>query len=101
MSNVYGVVSQESGRTGLLSFLFVNRNLLQNEAGQLKVSDFGLLGSHIRSITSSSSDINAYAYMAPELYRKEAFQKNVDVFSFGIILHEVYSFTPLILWNMF
>ncbi|CAK9192697.1 unnamed protein product [Sphagnum troendelagicum] len=35
------------------------QNLLQNEAGQLKVSDFGLLGSHIRSITSSSSDINA------------------------------------------
>jgi len=66
------------------------QNLLQNEAGQLKVSDFGLLGSHIRSITSSSSDINAYAYMAPELYRKEAFQKNVDVFSFGIILHEMF-----------
>lgn len=62
MSNVYGVVSQESGRTGLVSFLFVNRNLLQNEAGQLKVSDFGLLGSHIRSITSSSSDINACEY---------------------------------------
>ncbi|CAK9191193.1 unnamed protein product [Sphagnum troendelagicum] len=38
------------------------QNLLQNEAGQLKVSDFGLLGSHIRSITSSSSDINACEY---------------------------------------
>ncbi|CAM6020358.1 unnamed protein product [Sphagnum balticum] len=39
------------------------QNLLQNEAGQLKVSDFGLLGSHIRSITSSSSDINAFFNM--------------------------------------
>lgn len=27
--------------------------------------------------------------MAPEVYRRESYEKSVDVFSFAIILHEV------------
>ncbi|KAG0563397.1 hypothetical protein M758_8G024900 [Ceratodon purpureus] len=61
------------------------RNLLQNEAGQLKVSDFGLLGSK-----SHADGTGTYEYMAPEVYRKEQFDKSIDTFAFGLIVYEMY-----------
>lgn len=61
------------------------KNLLQNEAGQLKVSNFGLLGSK-----SHADGGEAYEYMAPEVYRKEQFDKNIDTFAFGLIVYEMY-----------
>lgn len=63
------------------------RNLLQNEAGQLKVSDFGLLGS--RSYANGSEG-GCYEYMAPEVYRNEPFDKSIDTFAFSLIIYEMY-----------
>ncbi|KAL3829656.1 hypothetical protein ACJIZ3_018458 [Penstemon smallii] len=67
------------------------RNVLQNEAGRLKVTDFGL------SKITQGKDVGykmtggtgSYRYMAPEVYRRESYGKSVDVFSFALIVHEV------------
>jgi serine/threonine protein kinase len=118
------------------SFSCGPRNLLQNEAGQLKVSNFGLLGSKSHtdggeackslgvqvflnwkecflSCLSQRYSLNpehcdqgrcsntkmlpltllswhSDEYMAPEVYRKEQFDKNIDTFAFGLIVYEVY-----------
>ncbi|XP_052211057.1 integrin-linked protein kinase 1-like isoform X2 [Diospyros lotus] len=72
------------------------RNVLQDEAGRLKVTDFGL------SIIAQEKDTGykmtggtgSYRYMAPEVYRRESYGKSVDVFSFAIILHEMFQGGP-------
>ncbi|THG15386.1 hypothetical protein TEA_013492 [Camellia sinensis var. sinensis] len=68
------------------------RNVLQDEAGHLKVTDFGLskivqekdFGYKMTGGTGS------YRYMAPEVYRRESYGKSVDVFSFALIVHELH-----------
>ncbi|KAF3441343.1 hypothetical protein FNV43_RR15257 [Rhamnella rubrinervis] len=73
------------------------RNVLQDEAGRLKVTDFGLskiaqekdvLGYKMTGRTGS------YRYMAPEVYRRESYGKSVDVFSFALIVHEMFQGGP-------
>ncbi|CAH1428784.1 unnamed protein product [Lactuca virosa] len=68
-----------------------HRNVLQDEAGRLKVADFGL------SKIAQEKDVygykmtggtGSYQYMAPEVYRRESYGKSVDVFSFALIIHE-------------
>ncbi|KAF5177325.1 Integrin-linked protein kinase [Thalictrum thalictroides] len=68
------------------------RNVLQDESGHLKVTDFGLSkiaqekGSYGYKMTGGTG---SFRYMAPEVYRREAYGKNVDVFSFALIVHEM------------
>ncbi|XP_073065013.1 serine/threonine-protein kinase 12-like [Primulina eburnea] len=72
------------------------RNVLQNDAGHLKVTDFGL------SKITQGKDVGykmtggtgTYRYMAPEVYRRESYGKSVDVFSFALIVHEMFQGGP-------
>ncbi|KAL3356159.1 hypothetical protein AABB24_017034 [Solanum stoloniferum] len=69
------------------------RNVLQDEAGHLKVTDFGL--SKIAQQKDSygykmTGGTGSYRYMAPEVYRRESYGKSVDVFSFALIVHEMF-----------
>ncbi|KAJ0837216.1 putative protein kinase TKL-Pl-5 family [Helianthus annuus] len=73
------------------------RNVLQDEAGRLKVTDFGL------SKIAQEKDVygykmtggtGSYRYMAPEVYRRESYGKSVDVFSFALIVHEMFQGRP-------
>ncbi|XP_020260920.1 serine/threonine-protein kinase STY8-like isoform X2 [Asparagus officinalis] len=69
------------------------RNVLQDEAGRLKVTDFGL--SKIAQEKDSygsykmTGGTGSYRYMAPEVYRRESYGKSVDVFSFALIVYEM------------
>ncbi|KAH9787884.1 hypothetical protein WN943_017658 [Citrus x changshan-huyou] len=72
-------------------------NVLQDEAGHLKVTDFGL--SKIAQEKDSYSykmtgGTGSYRYMAPEVYRRESYGKSVDVFSFALIVHEMFQGGP-------
>uniref|UniRef100_A0A5B7C959 Protein kinase domain-containing protein n=1 Tax=Davidia involucrata TaxID=16924 RepID=A0A5B7C959_DAVIN len=73
------------------------RNVLQDEAGHLKVTDFGL------SKIAQEKDVygykmtggtGSYRYMAPEVYRRESYNKSVDVFSFALLVHEMFQGGP-------
>nr|XP_009762120.1 PREDICTED: seven transmembrane domain-containing tyrosine-protein kinase 1-like isoform X2 [Nicotiana sylvestris]XP_016482491.1 PREDICTED: serine/threonine-protein kinase STY8-like isoform X2 [Nicotiana tabacum] len=73
------------------------RNVLQDEAGHLKVTDFGL--SKIAQQKDSygykmTGGTGSYRYMAPEVYRRESYGKSVDVFSFALIVHEMFQGGP-------
>lgn len=72
------------------------RNVLQNEAGRLKVTDFGLSKiAHGRDfVYKMTGGTGSYRYMAPEVYRRESYGKSVDVFSFALIVHEMFQGGP-------
>ncbi|KAI4378002.1 hypothetical protein MLD38_015548 [Melastoma candidum] len=36
----------------------------------------------------------SYRYMAPEVYRRESYGKSIDVFSFALIVHEMFHGGP-------
>lgn len=71
------------------------KNILLDNAGQLKVAGFGLVRlSKISADKFKLADPGAFAdqlsvYTAPELYKDEIFDKSVDAFSFAIILYEM------------
>ncbi|KAK1559685.1 hypothetical protein Q3G72_017249 [Acer saccharum] len=72
-------------------------NVLQDEAGHLKVTDFGL--SKIAQEKDSygykmTGGTGSYRYMAPEVYRRESYGKSVDVFSFALIVYEMFQGGP-------
>uniref|UniRef100_F6I615 Protein kinase domain-containing protein n=1 Tax=Vitis vinifera TaxID=29760 RepID=F6I615_VITVI len=73
------------------------RNVLQDEAGRLKVTDFGL--SKIAQEKDAvgykmTGGTGSYRYMAPEVYRRESYGKSIDVFSFALIVHEMFQGGP-------
>ncbi|XP_016649762.1 PREDICTED: serine/threonine-protein kinase STY8-like [Prunus mume] len=64
-----------------------------DEAGRLKVTDFGL------SKIAQQNDVSgykmtgrtgSYRYMAPEVYRRESYGTSIDIFSFALIVHEMF-----------
>lgn len=72
------------------------RNVLQDEAGHLKVTDFGLSKIVQRNDIGykMTGGTGSYRYMAPEVYRREAYGKSIDVFSFALIVHEMFQGGP-------
>ncbi|KAJ8642889.1 hypothetical protein MRB53_004637 [Persea americana] len=73
------------------------RNVLQDESGRLKVTDFGLSKIAQEKAYGSfkmTGGTGSYRYMAPEVYRWESYGKSVDVFSFALIVHEMFQGGP-------
>ncbi|CAM8926480.1 unnamed protein product [Rhodiola kirilowii] len=73
------------------------RNVLQDASMHLKVTDFGL--SKISQERDAygykmTGGTGSYRYMAPEVYRRESYGKSVDVFSFALIMHEMFQGGP-------
>ncbi|GMY32909.1 integrin-linked protein kinase 1-like isoform X1 [Fagus crenata] len=69
------------------------KNILLDNGGQLKVAGFGLIklskmAPDKAKLVQPGADLSNL-YMAPEVYKDEIFNRNVDAYSFGLILYEM------------
>lgn len=65
------------------------QNLLVNNKWCCKVADFGI--STVSSHTTHMTCIGTPIYMAPEVLAKDKYSEKADVFSFGVLLVEIYT----------
>lgn len=65
-------------------------NILIDEDGHAKVSDFGLAKIHSHSVHSAASRSEAIAWMAPELRTiNPTYTTHSDVYAYGVVLWEI------------
>ncbi len=63
-------------------------NVFINSFGTFKLGDFGA-AKQMQHTKTSMTQIGTGMYMAPELYRGEASDKRVDIYSLGIMLYRI------------
>ena len=63
-------------------------NIFVSELGDFKLGDFGIART-VEKTTSGLSKKGTYTYMAPELYRGDAYGPSVDIYSLGIVLYRL------------
>lgn len=70
------------------------RNLIIDESNELKVGDFGLSKlikvKNVHEVFKLTGETGSYRYMAPEVFLHESYNTKVDVFSFAMILYEMF-----------
>lgn len=67
-------------------------NILVNDAGQLKIADFGLAQIlNEDSITQKSSIVGTPGYMSPEQIHGDTLTPQSDLFSAGVLIYELFS----------
>ena len=77
-------------RRGVIHRDIKSENVLITEDGVLKVSDFGLAKLEVESaLTEEGSMLGTMAYMAPEQILGEPTDARSDIFSFGVLCHEL------------
>nr|XP_016438447.1 PREDICTED: serine/threonine-protein kinase HT1-like isoform X1 [Nicotiana tabacum]XP_016438448.1 PREDICTED: serine/threonine-protein kinase HT1-like isoform X1 [Nicotiana tabacum] len=75
------------------------KNILLDNGGLLKVAGFGLI--RLSKISPDKAKLvqpeavdRSSPYVAPEIYKDEIFDRNVDIYSFGIVLYEMMEGRP-------
>lgn len=63
-------------------------NIFVSRYGDFKLGDFGIARTAEKT-TSSMSKKGTYTYMAPEVYKGQAYNKTVDIYSLGIVLYRL------------
>jgi len=63
-------------------------NIFVSKLGDFKLGDFGIART-VEKTTSGLSKKGTYTYMAPEIYRGEAYGSSVDIYSLGIVLYRL------------
>lgn len=72
------------------------QNVLISYDGQVKLTDFGVAKANINLHQTQSGTIKGkYTYMAPEQLRGKAVDGRADIFSVGVMLHEMLTGKPL------
>ena len=61
------------------------QNIFVNEFGDYKLGDFGIARS--MDHTTHATKTGTYSYMAPEVYRGEAYGITIDMYSLGLVLY--------------
>lgn len=67
------------------------QNILMKKDGTCKLCDFGLSRVADNSLTVGVS-FGTLQYMCPELLQHASYDETCDVYSFGILMHEVFTF---------
>lgn len=65
-------------------------NVMINEAGLVKVADFGIARLPDSELTVSNELIGTPAYLSPEGFRTAQVTPRADLFSFGVLAYELY-----------
>ena len=61
------------------------QNIFVNEFGDYKLGDFGI--AKAMDHTTHATKTGTYSYMAPEIYRGEAYGATIDIYSLGLVLY--------------
>ena len=61
-------------------------NIFYSDIGDFKLGDFGIAKT-VEKTTGGLSKKGTYTYMAPEVYKGEAYGASVDIYSLGIVLY--------------
>lgn len=69
-----------------------SQNILINSVNQIKIIDFGLAHStHLQGMTATGLIMGTPEYMAPEQVAGRKVDERADLYSFGIILYELFT----------
>lgn len=61
-------------------------NMFVSKLGKYKLGDFGI-ARQLEKTSSALSKKGTYTYMAPEVYKGEQYNSNVDIYSLGVVLY--------------
>jgi serine/threonine protein kinase/tetratricopeptide (TPR) repeat protein len=64
-------------------------NILVTETGEVKILDFGLARSELSELTRPGLRLGTLAYMSPEQARGSELDHRTDIWSLGVVLHEL------------
>ncbi|XAR53273.1 Non-specific serine/threonine protein kinase [Bertholletia excelsa] len=77
------------------------QNILMDEYGNTRISDFGLAKLLKPDQTKTSTGIRGTrGYIAPEWYRKSPVTVKADIYSFGVVLLEIICYRKCVDWSL-
>ncbi len=83
---------ESAHRQGVIHRDLKSQNVIVNDAGELKIIDFGLATSaHQQGMTATGLILGTPEYMAPEQVAGKKADERADIYSFGIILYEIFT----------
>ena len=80
-------------QNGIVHLDLKPNNILLDELGNPKISDFGIARTLGKCRKGTQSIVGSYMYMSPESLTGQTCETNSDIWSLGCIMHELCCFT--------